>query len=124
MEQDKQFKKNFIWNTLGTGVNAFNSLFFMIAVTRLNGIDDAGIFSIAFSTACIIYVLRSICRANISSNRARQINNKQRIHSKQNDNSLLDANFSNRILLNKAIHTFQNNNIHFNNNVQRSRSLQ
>ena len=46
MEQNKQFRKNFIWNTLGTGLNAFNSLFFMIAVTRLNGIDDAGIFSI------------------------------------------------------------------------------
>ena len=57
MEKDKQFKKNFIWNTLGTGLNAFNSLFFMIAVTRLNGIDDAGIFSIAFSTACIIYFI-------------------------------------------------------------------
>lgn len=57
MEKDKQFKRNFIWNTLGTGLNAFNSLFFMIAVTRLNGIDDAGIFSIAFSTACIIYFI-------------------------------------------------------------------
>lgn len=57
MEQDKQFKKNFIWNTLGTGLNAFNSLFFMIAVTRLNGIDNAGVFSIAFATACIIYFI-------------------------------------------------------------------
>ena len=52
-----QFKKNFIWNTLGTGLNAFNSLFFMIAVTRINGVDNAGVFTIAFSTACIIYVI-------------------------------------------------------------------
>lgn len=52
-----QFKKNFIWNTLGTGLNAFNSLFFMIAVTRINGVDNAGIFTIAFSTACIIYII-------------------------------------------------------------------
>jgi len=56
MEETKQFRKNFIWNILGTGLNAFNSLFFLIAVTRINGIDDAGIFTIAYSTACIIYV--------------------------------------------------------------------
>lgn len=52
-----QFRKNFIWNTLGTGFNAFNSLFFMIIVTRINGVDEAGIFTIAFSTACILYAV-------------------------------------------------------------------
>ena len=55
--EKKSFKKNFIWNTLGTGLNAFNSLFFMIVVTRINGLDNAGIFTIAFATACIIYFL-------------------------------------------------------------------
>ena len=55
MKEDIQFKKNFIWNTIGTGCNAFTSLFFMIIVTRINGVDDAGIFSIAFSTATILY---------------------------------------------------------------------
>lgn len=54
-QENVQFRKNFIWNVLGTGLNAFNSLFFMIIVTRINGIDQAGIFTIAFSTACIIY---------------------------------------------------------------------
>lgn len=57
MEKQKQFRNNFIWNILGTGFNAFNSLFFMIAVTRVNGVNDAGIFTLAFSTACIIYVI-------------------------------------------------------------------
>ena len=57
MEQSKQFRKNFIWNILGTGFNAFNSLFFMIIVTRINGVNDAGIFTIAFSTACILYIV-------------------------------------------------------------------
>lgn len=56
-EANMQFKKNFIWNVLGTGFNAFNSLFFMIIATRVNGIDNAGIFTLAFSTACIIYVI-------------------------------------------------------------------
>ena len=55
MEEKKQFKNNFFWNVLGTGLNAFNSLFFMIIVTRINGIDEAGIFTIAFSTACILF---------------------------------------------------------------------
>ena len=57
MEKDLQFKKNFIWNILGTGFNAFNSLFFMIIATRVNGVDDAGVFTIAFSTACILYAI-------------------------------------------------------------------
>lgn len=57
MENNKNFKSNFIWNMLGTGLNAFNSLFFLIAVTRINGINDAGIFTLAFSTACILYVI-------------------------------------------------------------------
>lgn len=57
MKKDTQFKKNFIWNTLGTGFNAFNSLFFMIIATRVNGVEQAGVFSIAFSTACIVYAI-------------------------------------------------------------------
>ena len=57
MQESKQFKKNFIWNTLGTGLNAFNSLFFMIIATRVNGVDKAGIFTLAFTTACILYAI-------------------------------------------------------------------
>lgn len=53
----KIFLKNFIWNIMGTGLNSFNSLFFLIAVTRINGINDAGIFSIAYSTALILYTI-------------------------------------------------------------------
>lgn len=57
MEKDKQFRKNFIWNIIGTGFNAFNSLFFMIAITRINGVENAGIYTIAYSTACILYMI-------------------------------------------------------------------
>lgn len=57
MEKNIQFRKNFIWNILGTGFNAFNSLFFMIAVTRINGVENAGIYTIAYSTACILYMI-------------------------------------------------------------------
>lgn len=58
MEQERKiFLKNFIWNVLGTGLNSFNSLFFLIIVTRINGINEAGIFSITYATACILYTV-------------------------------------------------------------------
>ena len=56
-EDKKLMAKNFIWNTIGTGFNSFNSLFFLILVTRINGLDNAGIFSIAYATATILYTL-------------------------------------------------------------------
>ena len=51
------FLKNFIWNILGTGFNSFNSLFFLIIVTRINGVVEAGIYSIAYATALILYTV-------------------------------------------------------------------
>lgn len=56
-KEKKEFFKNFIWNSMGTGINSFNSLFFLIIVTRINGLDNAGIFSIAYATATILYTL-------------------------------------------------------------------
>lgn len=53
----KNLRKNFIWNIIGTSFSAFNSLFFMIIVTRINGVDKAGVFTFAFSTACLFYVI-------------------------------------------------------------------
>lgn len=53
----QNIKKDFFWNTLGSGINAFNSLFFLIIVTRLNGVDDAGIFTLAFSTANLFNII-------------------------------------------------------------------
>lgn len=55
--KNTNMKKNFIWNTIGTSLYAFTSLFFMIIVTRINGVDDAGIFTFAFSFACMIQVI-------------------------------------------------------------------
>lgn len=37
--------------------NSFNSLFFLILVNRINGINIAGVFSFAFSVACLLYVI-------------------------------------------------------------------
>ena len=55
--EKKDFLKNFIWNSLGTGINSFNSLFFSIGVTIINGLATAGIFSIAYATGSILYTI-------------------------------------------------------------------
>ena len=54
---ENNLKKNVIWNTIGVTLNSFNSLFFLIIINRINGIDDGGIFSFAFSLACLLFVI-------------------------------------------------------------------
>lgn len=54
---ENNLKKNFFWNTLGSLVNSFSSLFFLIIVTRINGTNSAGIFTFAFSNACLLQVI-------------------------------------------------------------------
>ncbi len=56
MIKNKTILRNFIWNTIGSTLASFNSLFFLIAITRINGLDDAGIFSITVATAYILYI--------------------------------------------------------------------
>lgn len=57
VNDEQNFKKNFIWNMLGMTFNSFNSLFYMIIVTRINGTNDAGIFTLSFSIACLVYYI-------------------------------------------------------------------
>lgn len=77
---DQNIKKNTIWNTLGITLNSFNSLFFLIIVNRVNGINVAGIFSFAFSVACLLYVV------GIYSGRTYQISD---VHEYLNDKEYL-----------------------------------
>lgn len=53
--EDKIFKKNFLWNMIGTTLNSFNSMFFMIIITRINGTEDAGLYTLVFSIVCLLY---------------------------------------------------------------------
>lgn len=57
MTKKTNFKKNFLWNSIGSTVNAFISLFLMILVTRINGTNQAGIFTFSFSFACLLQVI-------------------------------------------------------------------
>lgn len=50
-------RNGFIWNSIGSTINACVSLFLMIVVTRINGINDAGIFTFGYSLACLLQVI-------------------------------------------------------------------
>ena len=54
MEQKTLFKKNFAWNSLGIGFNSLSSLFFLIIITRVIGVYEAGLFTITFSMALVL----------------------------------------------------------------------
>lgn len=53
----KKEKKNFIWNTIGLTFNAFISLFLLIIVKRINGLNIAGIFTYSFSLCCLFFII-------------------------------------------------------------------
>ncbi len=53
----KNNTKNFIWNAIGLTLNSFNSLFFLISVRYINGMDIAGIFTYAFALCALFYVI-------------------------------------------------------------------
>lgn len=54
---NKIFNKDVFWNTIGLTFNSFNSLFFLIIINRINGVNEAGIFSFAFSIACLLFIV-------------------------------------------------------------------
>ena len=50
-------RKDYVWNTLGTAAVNFISLLLLIAVTRINGIDEAGVFTFCFSFTVLFYMI-------------------------------------------------------------------
>lgn len=52
-----QSRKNFIWNMIGLTLNSFISLFYLVIVTRINGVEKAGVFSFIFAFSLILYTI-------------------------------------------------------------------
>ena len=52
---NKNNAKDFTWNAVGLTLNACNSLFFLIVVRFINGLDVAGIFTYAFALCIFLY---------------------------------------------------------------------
>ena len=74
---NKNLKKNTIWNIIGTGINAFVSLFFMIIATRINDVYEAGIFSFAFSVATLFNVIGTYSGRIYQVTERKEISNKE-----------------------------------------------
>lgn len=54
LEENTTLRSNIIWNAIGCTASAVTSLLFMIIITRINGVNDAGVFAIAFTSAMIL----------------------------------------------------------------------
>ena len=65
---NKKDVKNTYWNIIGSSLNAISSLVFLIIVTRINGVEEAGIFTYGYATACLFYTIAVYYGTNISSN--------------------------------------------------------
>ena len=74
---EKNLKKNTIWNIIGTGINAFASLIFMIIVTRINDVYEAGVFSFAFSAATLFNVIGTYAGRIYQVTERKNISNKE-----------------------------------------------
>ncbi len=70
-------RRDFIWNFFGLTINSFNSLFFLIVVNWLNGKNDGGIFTFAFSLCGLTYFIGTYF------NRTYQISNPDKYNNKE-----------------------------------------
>jgi O-antigen/teichoic acid export membrane protein len=50
-------QKDYLWNSIGTSVNSFISLLLLIVVTRVNGLDAAGLFSFSFGLSLVLFTI-------------------------------------------------------------------
>ena len=57
MKYSPDIRKDYFWNTLGTSAVSFLSLLLSIAVTRINGIDTQGVFTLCFSFAILFFTI-------------------------------------------------------------------
>lgn len=54
-------KKDFFWNTVGSLIFGFTSLIYMIIITRVNSIENAGVFTYAFACASVFWTIGTYC---------------------------------------------------------------
>jgi O-antigen/teichoic acid export membrane protein len=57
MKSPQNLKRDYFWNSLGNTASSFVAVVLLIIVTRINGIDDSGLFSFAFGMIWIFYAL-------------------------------------------------------------------
>ena len=55
--KNSSIRSGFIWNTLGSGMTAANSVLMLMAVSRTADLDTVGAFSISLTTSQLLYVV-------------------------------------------------------------------
>ena len=58
--KEKIEQKSVFWNMMSSGLNSVVSMFLLWIVTMINGVSDAGIFSLAFSTSQMMLTIGTI----------------------------------------------------------------
>ena len=53
----QNIKKDYLWNSLGSLLQSAISPVLLIIITRLNGIDDSGLFSFAISLSVVFWAV-------------------------------------------------------------------
>lgn len=59
MKESNNIKKNIVWNTIGVLIISSTSLLYTLILTHFCNLKDVGIFSFAFSFACMMITLAS-----------------------------------------------------------------
>jgi O-antigen/teichoic acid export membrane protein len=57
MKDRQNLKRDYFWNALGNTLSSFVAVVLLVIVTRINGIDDSGLFSFAFGMVWVFYAL-------------------------------------------------------------------
>ena len=57
MKKNNNLRRNFIWNIIGVSLYGFISLFLLIIVKRINGLDVSGVFSYSYSICTLFLYL-------------------------------------------------------------------
>ena len=63
--KEKIEQKSVFWNMMSSGLNSVVSMFLLWIVTMINGVSDAGIFSLAFSTSQMMLTIGNYGRLQI-----------------------------------------------------------
>ena len=51
------YRSSYIWNMVGSMLNAFQSVIFLMIITRVVGLTEAGIFTIAYADANLYHCI-------------------------------------------------------------------
>ena len=56
-ESSNIVRDSYLWNTLSASIYALQSAIVLIVITHTNGLEDAGVFSIAYAVGSLMYYI-------------------------------------------------------------------